>query len=126
MRILLVGYGKMGKLVESLAGEYRCEVAGIVDPLVGPDGVDSPRWAGVDVAIDFSSPDAVVTNIPVLAGRGINMVVGTTGWGRQEASLRQAVTVGRSGHRRGAEFFDRRGALRRGRGTGGEVFRGTG
>ena len=91
-RILLVGYGKMGKLVESLAGEYKCEVAGIVDPLVGPDGVDSPRWAGVDVAIDFSSPDAVPTNIPVLAGRGINMVVGTTGWGRQEASLRQAVT----------------------------------
>ena len=90
-RILLVGYGKMGKLVESLAREYQCEVAGIVDPLIGPDGVDSPRWAGVDVAIDFSSPDAVPTNIPVLAGRGINMVVGTTGWGRQEASLRQAV-----------------------------------
>ena len=90
-RILLVGYGKMGKLVESLAGEYQCEVAGIVDPLVGRDGVDSPRWDGVDVAVDFSSPDAVVTNIPVLAGRRINMVVGTTGWGQHEASLRQIV-----------------------------------
>ena len=43
MRILLVGYGRMGKLVESLAGEYGCEVAGIVDPLVGTDGVDSDR-----------------------------------------------------------------------------------
>lgn len=90
-RILLVGYGKMGKLVESLAREYHCEVAGIVDPLIGKDGVDSPRWDGVDVAIDFSSPEAVVTNIPVLAARGINMVVGTTGWGPHEARLRQAV-----------------------------------
>ena len=112
MRILIVGYGKMGKLVESLAGEYKCEVAGIVDPLVGPDGVDSPRWAGVDVAIDFSSPDAVVTNIPVLAGRGINMVVGTTGWGRQEASLRQAVAsagvgiVAAPNFSTGVVFFD--------------------
>ena len=45
MRILLVGYGRMGKLVESLAGEYGCEVAGVVDPLLGGEGVDSDRWA---------------------------------------------------------------------------------
>ena len=45
-RILLVGYGRMGKLVESLAGEYGCEVAGIVDPLLGREGVDSDRWTG--------------------------------------------------------------------------------
>ena len=45
-RMLLVGYGRMGKLVESLAGEYGCEVAGIVDPLLGGEGVDSDRWSG--------------------------------------------------------------------------------
>ena len=90
-RILLVGYGRMGKLVESLAGEYGCEVAGIVDPLLGTDGIDSDRWAGSDVAVDFSSPDAVMTNVPVLAKRRINVVVGTTGWGAQEPSLRKIV-----------------------------------
>jgi len=81
----------MGRMVESLAGEYGCEVAGIVDPLVGKDGIDSDRWNGSDVAVDFSSPDAVVTNVTVLAKRRINVVVGTTGWGAQETSLRRIV-----------------------------------
>ena len=48
-RLLLVGYGRMGKLVESLAGEYGCEIAGVVDPVVGKDGVDSDRWSKIDV-----------------------------------------------------------------------------
>ena len=91
MRILMVGYGRMGKLVESLAGEYGCEIAGIVDPLVGKDGVESERRKGVDVAIDFSSPDAVMTNVPALARRHINVVVGTTGWGPHEPDLRQVI-----------------------------------
>ena len=94
IRVLLVGYGKMGKLVESLATEYGCEVAGIVDPLLGGEGVDSDRWsgsAGVEVAIDFTAPDAVMTNLPRLARRRINIVVGTTGWGSREPELRQIV-----------------------------------
>ena len=90
-KILLVGYGRMGKLVESLAGEYGCEIAGIVDPLVSVDGVDSDRWAGADVAVDFSSPDAVMTNVPALVRRRMNVVVGTTGWGSKESELRRIV-----------------------------------
>ncbi len=99
MRILLVGYGKMGRLVGSLAGEYGCEVAGVIDPLSpeGSDGPDSDRWKGVDVAIDFSSPSAVVSNAPVLAGRGINLVVGTTGWEKDEPEVRQAVAAAGAG-----------------------------
>jgi 4-hydroxy-tetrahydrodipicolinate reductase len=89
--ILLVGYGKMGKMVETLAGEYGCEVAGIVDPLVGSETVDSSRWSGVEVAVDFSSPDAVVVNVSALARRRINVVVGTTGWGSREADLRRMI-----------------------------------
>jgi 4-hydroxy-tetrahydrodipicolinate reductase len=90
-RLLLVGYGRMGKLVESLAGEYGCEIAGIVDPLLGKDGVDSDRWRGIDVAVDFSSADAVGGNVPALARRHINVVIGTTGWGRDEQDVRNAV-----------------------------------
>jgi 4-hydroxy-tetrahydrodipicolinate reductase len=84
----------MGKLVESLAGEYGCEIVGIVDPVVGKDGVDSEKWTGapvVDVAVDFSLPEAVVTNVPVLARRRINIVVGTTGWGPHEPELRGVI-----------------------------------
>lgn len=90
-RVLLVGYGKMGRLVEGLAGEYGCQIAGIVDPVVGSDTVDSDRWGSIDVAVDFSSPDAVTTNLPALARRRINAVVGTTGWGSQEGELRRIV-----------------------------------
>ena len=91
MRIVLIGHGRMGRLVESLAGEYGCEVVGVVDPPAGTDGVDSDRWAGADVAVDFSSPDAVMTNVPALARRRINIVLGTTGWGEHEPALRRIV-----------------------------------
>src|SRR5579863_8419558 len=93
MRILLVGHGKMGQLVGELAGQYGCEVAGVIDPespLHG-GGPDAEAWTNIDVAIDFSVPDSVLANAPVLARRGINLVIGTTGWGRHEAALRQVV-----------------------------------
>src|SRR5262245_24688542 len=93
MRILLVGHGKMGRMVEGLAPEFGCEVAGVIDPHdpAGREGPDSDRWRGVEVALDFSSPDAVVKNVPALARRRINMVIGTTGWQKDEAAVRQAV-----------------------------------
>jgi 4-hydroxy-tetrahydrodipicolinate reductase len=93
LKLLLVGYGKMGQLVGELAGHYDCDVAGVIDP-ISPrhgGGADAEAWAGVDVAIDFSTADSVTTNLPVLARRGINLVVGTTGWAQHEAALRQAV-----------------------------------
>ena len=94
MRILLVGHGKMGQLVGSLASQYGCEVAGVIDPQspIHGGGPDAAVWAGVDVAIDFSIPDSVTANVPVLAKRGISVVIGTTGWGPHEAALRQVVT----------------------------------
>ena len=93
MKILLVGYGKMGKMIEGLAPEFGGEVAGVIDPHLpqGKDGPESDRWSGVDVAIDFSTPDSVVKNVPVLAGRGINVVIGTTGWQSDEPKIRRAV-----------------------------------
>ena len=93
MRILLVGYGKMGRMIESLAPEFGGEVVGRLDPQL-PDGKDGPasdRWSGVDVAIDFSTPDSVVKNVPVLVGRGISVVIGTTGWQKDEPAVRRAV-----------------------------------
>ena len=93
MKLLLVGHGKMGQLVGELAGQYDCEVAGVIDPASplhgGGPGADC--WAGVDVAVDFSTPDSVVTNAKALAARGINLVIGTTGWSQHEAALRKAV-----------------------------------
>lgn len=86
-RLLLVGHGRMGRLVESLAPTYGFEIAGIVTEL-DPNGFERDHGR-VDVAIDFTLPEAVPENLPKLAGRGINVVVGTTGWQAHEARLRQ-------------------------------------
>jgi 4-hydroxy-tetrahydrodipicolinate reductase len=91
MRVLLVGHGRMGRLVESLAESYGAEIAGIVTVESPPDALASGDFGRVDVAIDFSLPTAVPVNLPVLAGRGINVVIGTTGWGAHEAELRARV-----------------------------------
>jgi 4-hydroxy-tetrahydrodipicolinate reductase len=93
MNLLLVGHGKMGRMVEALAPEYGCEVAGVIDP-ASPrhgGGPDADCWDGVHVAIDFSTPDSVATNAPILAKRGINLVIGTTGWAAHEAVVRKAI-----------------------------------
>jgi 4-hydroxy-tetrahydrodipicolinate reductase len=99
MRILLVGHGKMGRLVGELAPAYGAEIVGIIDPQ-SPEhggGPDAARWSGVDVAIDFSTPDGVAPNAAVLARRGISLVIGTTGWQKDEALVRQAVADGAVG-----------------------------
>jgi len=93
MKLLLVGHGKMGQLVGTLAPQYDCEIAGVIDPgsSLHGGGPEADRWAGVDVAIDFSTPDCVIANAVVLATRGIGLVIGTTGWSAREAELRTAV-----------------------------------
>ena len=93
MKLLLVGHGKMGQMVGALAPQYDAEVAGVIDPMspLHGGGPDAERWAGVDVAIDFSTPDSVVGNAVTLARRGIRLVIGTTGWSQREAEVRAAV-----------------------------------
>jgi 4-hydroxy-tetrahydrodipicolinate reductase len=82
MRIAIVGYGKMGKLIDQLAPEYDCHVALKLDEFNNADcaGITRENFSGIDVAIEFSTPHTVVDNIEKLAAIGINTVVGTTGW----------------------------------------------
>ena len=90
MRILLIGHGRMGRLIEQLADQHGCTVAGVaeVDRPVSAvlDGLaDGPA----DVAIDFSQPEAVPDNVRELAARGVSVVIGTTGWQTHERELRE-------------------------------------
>jgi 4-hydroxy-tetrahydrodipicolinate reductase len=96
LRLLLVGHGKMGKLVGELAPQYGFDVAGVIDPQSPSHGggADDARWDDVDVAVDFSTPDVVVGNAVALARRGISLVIGTTGWQSQDAQVRDAVVQG--------------------------------
>jgi len=88
-RLLLVGHGRMGRLVESLAPDYGFELAGIVTE-DDPHGFTRDHGR-VDVAIDFTLPEAVPVNLPKLTALGINVVVGTTGWLGHEDQLRNEV-----------------------------------
>jgi len=99
MKIALVGYGKMGKLIEQLAPQYNCEVALKLDEFNNIEGAGmTPRnFAGIDAAIEFSTPDAVMANIEALAALGVNTVVGTTGWFDDMARAQKAVSTQRTG-----------------------------
>jgi len=89
MRILIVGHGRMGRLVESLAPEYEMAVAGVVDGSTGERAIAEGDFGPVDVAVDFTLPDAVPRTFPQLAARRINVVIGTTGWHANEPALRK-------------------------------------
>ena len=88
MRILLLGHGRMGQLVESLAASYDGTIAGVIDEHSGERAIAEGRFGDVDVAIDFTLAEAVPRNLPQLAARRINVVIGTTGWQAHEAKMR--------------------------------------
>lgn len=83
MKLLIVGYGKMGRLVDQLAAEQGVEVAGRVDH-------DRPEWADADVAVDFSTAEALLANFSRYVERRMPVVIGTTGWNAQAGQLRRA------------------------------------
>ena len=92
MRILLLGHGRMGRLVESLASSYGATIAGVIDEHSGDRAIAQGDYGAADVAIDFTLADAVPKNLPQLAERKINVVIGTTGWQAQEAAMRAIAT----------------------------------
>lgn len=81
MQIAIVGNGKMGRAVAGLARE-RGHVVRLIAREENADGAALTReaLAGVDVAVEFTSPDAVVANLERLIEAGIPTVTGTTGW----------------------------------------------
>jgi 4-hydroxy-tetrahydrodipicolinate reductase len=87
MQLLLIGHGRMGKLVEALAPEFDCQVAGIVDEF-SVDSLRADAFPNAEVAIDFTTAAAVEGNLPKLAALGLDVVIGTTGWTAAEPRLR--------------------------------------
>ncbi len=75
MKIALLGYGKMGKVIERIALERGHEIVLKKDQDTPFDGLKN-----ADVAIDFSVPDSAVANISECLNNGIPVISGTTGW----------------------------------------------
>jgi 4-hydroxy-tetrahydrodipicolinate reductase len=93
MKLAIVGYGKMGKFVEQLAPGHGFDVSLKLDEFNNAEfaGITAQNFEGVDVAIEFSTPSTVVSNIERIAALGVNMVVGTTGWLDQLDHVRELV-----------------------------------
>jgi 4-hydroxy-tetrahydrodipicolinate reductase len=75
MKIALLGYGKMGKVIERIALERGHEIVLKKDQDTSFDGLKN-----ADVAIDFSVPNSAVANISECLNNGIPVISGTTGW----------------------------------------------
>ena len=90
MRLLLIGHGRMGRLVEQHASSHDCDIAGIVQTATASD-LELRDFGKVDVVIDFSHAAGVCANVERVAARGWNLVIGTTGWQADEAACRQIV-----------------------------------
>jgi 4-hydroxy-tetrahydrodipicolinate reductase len=99
MKLAIVGYGKMGRLIEQLAPEFGFETALKldIDNNVNGAGITRDNFRSIDVAIEFSMPSVVVDNIEKISALGVGMVVGTTGWFDQLDRARAAVNRGGAG-----------------------------
>jgi 4-hydroxy-tetrahydrodipicolinate reductase len=87
MKIALIGYGKMGKLIGQMATDEGHQIVATID---NPDDwkINEAGLKQADVAIEFSTPGAVVENIFECFLRDIPVVTGTTGWEHHKASVR--------------------------------------
>jgi 4-hydroxy-tetrahydrodipicolinate reductase len=93
MRLVIVGNGRMGRTVAELAKERGHLVHAIVgrEGNAGGAALTSERLAGVDAAIEFTRPDAVLANLERLIEAGVPTVTGTTGWSAELPRIRRLV-----------------------------------
>ena len=90
MKIALIGYGKMGHMIEGIALERGHEIVGIIDPtLVNGNcslvtDFDSEEFRSADVAIEFGTPATAKENVLRAWAQNVPVVCGTTGWKPEE------------------------------------------
>ncbi|MFT4343624.1 MAG: 4-hydroxy-tetrahydrodipicolinate reductase [Candidatus Woesearchaeota archaeon] len=88
--IAIIGYGKMGKVIEQIACAEKHIIVGIIDPYAQTKqsntgvpihtAITQESIGNAEVCIDFSHPDGIMDNIEKVSKLGKNLVVGTTGW----------------------------------------------
>lgn len=79
MKIALIGYGKMGKMIEQIAISRGHEIVSIID-VDNQQDFDSEAFASADVAIEFTAPQAAYGNYLKAFAKGVKVVSGSTGW----------------------------------------------
>ncbi len=95
MNILLLGYGKMGKIIGELAESRGHSIAGKIN-IDNREDLNNLDPKKVDVAIEFSQPEAAFENISWAINHNIPTVVGTTGWLEKKSDIEQ-LTLNKNG-----------------------------
>ncbi len=93
MKIALIGYGAMGKLIKNLAENKNHEVAIIIDESDANLSAEelAEKLKDVDVAIDFSTAEAVRKNVAACLLANVPLVEGTTGWNTEKGNIKNLV-----------------------------------
>ena len=92
MKIALIGYGKMGHIIEEIALKRGHQIVSIID-VNNMDDFDSAAFRSADVAIDLTNPTAAYGNYLRAWEQGVKVVSGSTGWlAEHEADVRRACT----------------------------------
>jgi len=84
MKIALIGYGRMGKMIEEIARARGHEIVCVID-IDNPQDFDSEAFASADVAIEFTAPQAAYDNVMRAFSKGVKVVSGSTGWMKDHA-----------------------------------------
>src|ERR1700749_1935997 len=93
MKIALLGYGKMGKIIEKIATDRKHEIVLKID-YDNQHELTAENLQKADVAIEFSTPGTVLGNIRSCFAAGVPVVVGTTGWYNEMEELKQQCISG--------------------------------
>lgn len=106
MKIALIGYGAMGKLIRTLAEEKGHEIGAVIDEADANlfAGEVAEKLKGSDVAIDFTVGMAVPRNVEACVKARVPVVVGTTGWQEDRAMIENIVREGSGAMVFGANF----------------------
>jgi len=106
MRIALIGYGTMGRIIESIAVGKGHEITARIDEPEADLSADelALKIEGSDVAIDFSIASAVRRNVEACVEAGVSAVEGTTGWHDQLDDIKAVVAAGKGSFVYGANF----------------------
>jgi 4-hydroxy-tetrahydrodipicolinate reductase len=105
MDLLLLGAGKTGSLVADVARDRGHQVETLRSrENADAAGLTEEKLAGVDVVVDFTTPDCVLPNIHACLAAGKNMVVGTTGWYSEIPQVRALVDRRKTGFLYGSNF----------------------
>lgn len=106
MKIALIGYGAMGRLIETLAENKNHEIAVIIDETDAGRSAEelAGKLKGADAAIDFSVAEAVERNVRACLLAEIPLVEGTTGWNARKEAVKKSVEEANGAFVFGANF----------------------